>query len=1275
MQAAGKIITACWKIYSAWREKATKEQREELEKIIQELQAGKTLEHRVGESLSRSLQSLRLSAITLETLRRLDSDQIFHSKAAQCLAEGCLSSEEFARLLRDFTSSASCPAHEIESVAALWLSAIDQTIGSSSCLSHALQFKSARRVESGILAVKENGVQISADTQKILHAQEAGNSVGIQSLAQGRDILELVRSLEEKISASAQAGQAQSVLQRQLQSRFEKCRERLLFSSIDIAEEEFLTLIADLIDAGEAGSSDLLFRSHLNHSSCLLLQKRLNDAKEALERARQIAPHDTRYLRHLATLLSYEGKNQEALEIVQKLRVLEPDAPKNIADEIALLHDLKRNEELARLVDEVDVDDADVQCYKAHALLQLGRYAESVEAAQKATKIEPHSEGPWIALAYSLGFPVVSRWEDDERSQLCVDDEDAIALNKAIEAAYKAENILQKRSRKSLLQELRANLLAFLILSNRHDEGELLASRMECSSSASEVYLGNLYHIFFICGKRDKLLEIANLLASKLGTEEARLKKANALILTGKGILALEELEALKSANERIVDNPMWIATASSAYSSLHQADKALSILQRGISAQPNATELHLAMGKLLAQMRRNDQARNSFMDAEKLSPKHPEVLSYFGQFLYFNGDWLGAIERFEKVGAKSPLNPLFPRFVASIFNAGRYDDCLDHIRMWKSGMFKTDETVCGVGARAAMILEDWPLAKELLEELVREVGSSHLDNLKLLAKVYLRLDDNQEAYTLLTRSVAANSGDEEALTLLAKVCGACGKFTEALECHAKCIKSDAASVNARAAFFGTVLRLPEGFDLAPDLLRLHHENLAILASHPSGVLRAVTVQRNDGEFDFSGIQSELDKNAKIVSEVLEYSNRNPMPLQFLASDLGVKVFEGWRAFTSDSERGVRMCSGTKEEQEAQLRAVGLCTAVSVDLIALFTLHGLGQIGLLKSIFQKIFVHISVLDAVVEELREALAWPSSSKLGSVNGQMVMYPPQPEERECKIRALSEIRDFLKSHKVILSGLRSTSKFASFVPDIECNSSIEEFMEPALVAHEQNAALLTDDFVQRVLSTRLKCPAFCTQALLRYALAKKAISQTEYQDSVLQMHSWNYHFVSDNQGTLLRLVEREKTPSSPLARTVVTKLASNAISSEECRCILTDFALYIWAQGEQKAISASPWMVLVWGAIEQADPSMELARRLIADLPGRSLMEPRMFSSFLSFICESMKLTRSKARKLLNYGESVANRASSALELAEHRRIKRAWQIEAKTLEILKMLWCA
>ncbi len=428
-QLVGKILIASGKIYAAWKEKAEKLQQAEIDQLIASMQSSKPLGRRVEESLSRSLQSLRLSDQTLEALRTLDSDQVFHSEMATRLAGGRLSAVELAQILRDSLEAGGVQLGEIESIAAFWLEAIHMGIGESPSLSHALQIQSGYRLEAAVSSVAQNTLIVVEETKEIRQIQESNNSVAVKQLGLTQGLYSMMEKLLEKEQFSAPANAAQTILQKQFQSRFDKCRQSLIFGAIETAEQDFASLISDMVEAGDLASGDLLFRSYLNHSSSLLLNKRHNEAQAELERARQMFPDDNRFHRHHATLLSHEGKHNEALEIIRRLRRFEPDDPKNIADELALLHDLHRDEELEQLVDSVHIQDADVLCYKSYAFLRLKRFEDAVLSATSATQLKPDTEGPWITLAYSLGFPVVEHMESERRSQLSPTHEESLRLN------------------------------------------------------------------------------------------------------------------------------------------------------------------------------------------------------------------------------------------------------------------------------------------------------------------------------------------------------------------------------------------------------------------------------------------------------------------------------------------------------------------------------------------------------------------------------------------------------------------------------------------------------------------------------------------------------------------------------------------------------------------------------------------------------------------------------------------------------------------------------
>jgi hypothetical protein len=156
--------------------------------------------------------------------------------------------------------------------------------------------------------------------------------------------------------------------------------------------------------------------------------------------------------------------------------------------------------------------------------------------------------------------------------------------------------------------------------------------------------------------------------------------------------------------------------------------------------------------------------------------------------------------------------------------------------------------------------------------------------------------------------------------------------------------------------------------------------------------------------------------------------------------------------------------------------------------------------------------------------------------------------------------------------------------------------------------------------------------------------------------------NYHFVSDNKETLFRLIERGFTPTSVLAQKVLTNLVRHSIYSEGSRRILVIFLFRLWINTLGKVVSTISWMPTVWGIIEKAGTRLNLVFRIISDLPAYSRMTPKVFSRFISFVCDSRRGDRRKACKLLNHAVNVATACSKTSDL----RFRRAWKKEAKNL---------
>ncbi|HAC33923.1 MAG TPA: type IV pilus biogenesis/stability protein PilW [Gammaproteobacteria bacterium] len=95
--------------------------------------------------------------------------------------------------------------------------------------------------------------------------------------------------------------------------------------------------------------------------------------------------------------------------------------------------------------------------------------------------------------------------------------------------------------------------------------------------------------------------------------------------------------------------------------------ETALTALERSIQLAPQQAEAHAALALLNVQMKRHDEARNSYRRALRLEPGNPEINNNYGYFLCQQGEYLAADRRFQCAIA----NPLYSTPWRAYYNAG----------------------------------------------------------------------------------------------------------------------------------------------------------------------------------------------------------------------------------------------------------------------------------------------------------------------------------------------------------------------------------------------------------------------------------------------------------------------------------------------------------------------------------------------------------------------------------------------------------------------------
>ncbi len=366
------------------------------------------------------------------------------------------------------------------------------------------------------------------------------------------------------------------------------------------------------------------------------------------------------------------------------------------------------------------------------------------------------------------------------------------------------------------------------------------------------------------------------------------------------------------------------------------------------------------------------------------------------------------------------------------------------------------------------------------------------------------------------------------------------------------------------------------------------------------------------------------------------------------------------------------MSDGSIQAQQEELRHAAHGDCVTVDLLALFTLQGLGLLDVLTSRYKRIFAHISLLHAVVENLRMLRDHPGSGRMGLHKGRFFLEESNADlEREMR-NELTAIRDFLKNAPVELVGLRAESLQDERLAQI-AEACASPSVLPMLVAKERITTLLSDDFVIRKMAqdTAIGVHGFCSQALLRSARDSGALASDVYQDAVLRLIEWGYVFVGEESGTLERLFRRTSGPPTPLAESVLRRVEDPSVNAITCVRILCEFLAFLWGVGDTNLKRfRDAWASVVWRAVIKA-PKAETLDLFVSALAVPFKARPNQFVTAIRTALQQIpELREMRVRVLaraLHVCAAFAGDDEGQLTLSEANR--REWAEQADALRLL------
>jgi tetratricopeptide (TPR) repeat protein len=479
----------------------------------------------------------------------------------------------------------------------------------------------------------------------------------------------------------------------------------------------------------------------------------------------------------------------------------------------------------------------------------------------------------------------------------------------------------------------------------------------------------------------------------------------------------LKELNADPKLSEQLANNPLTFELKAQAEYDIHQIDTAFETLKEGLTKFPQHARLFCLKASLHKNLGQFDSAEKDFKLAEN-SPNGDDARTALqvAMFYLHRKDWSAAMQRFSKLGAESIYSPFLDRYLICLHNLGRHLECFNLATKALSAKTEFDPTLRELAARCAYNANDLPSAKKHFEELVQRGSGKMVEHQKMLAQVYLRLDEADKALAVLKKAHALAPKDVDVSIGLSFAFSLKKQHAEAIKHAFSAVNVAGKNARAHMAFVKASLDCPLGLKIEEKYRKAFQRSLEFLNKHSSGFIKAIPVEE-----DLSSIIAMVKARAEHADHIQDLILNKNMPMAVLARQLGLSAFRAWMGLMAHPKLHVHLAFGTSDEQAKETDNAHRAKSICLDVFALLTLRLLNQLDLLPKIFPEIFIHTAVLETVVESIREMEMDKTGESISFHDGKLVRTEIGPEQAKERLNFLKDIRDFLKSEAVTLVGL--------------------------------------------------------------------------------------------------------------------------------------------------------------------------------------------------------------------------------------------------------------
>jgi tetratricopeptide (TPR) repeat protein len=1195
----------------------------ELADAIKEVEFSKSVEQKISNAITGALQRVSLSAEEFQLLLDLETNEELKVELATEIERGSISVDHVLKMWAREEPKLSEKVDQLRPVAEVFLDGVDKIIAERPELSALLQLRIQRETQRAVKSLEET---FSSGFQQA----EVQHSVTNEKL-------DVVLSQLSRIALTVEKPSDRDTGVQSLQEkRFERARNELIECSVRIAEEKFRDLIADLETAG--GDQLLLFRSYCNLAAAVLEQNRLEEAAGFYQKANSILPDDWRAKRNRAIIAMVSGERETALAIRIELAKERPDECEHVVNAGLIFKAIGRSDEgTAFLQSNPFPNSSDFHGALALLLNEERRYCDAEAEARKGVAIDANNSLSLTALAASIALPIVLARTERRTMRIFAEEAECVRLNEAAKLAQTTADSLKREGRIAAALDVMGLLPSIYLMLGEDEKAVAITRELSGHLPEDVAALTNRWCAEMRADNHEDAVAVAERLFKVVPSPENWKRKAESFMAARQPEKGRDSWEADQVVCPGIAVDAECVAIAAECYSNAHNSEKALAIVEAALTRGESAYLLS-ATGRIHEALGDLKDASDSFRLAEAAAKpdERMQIVVDHACFCFRSDDWEGALRRFKEVGAHETRSSLLPLYAISLFNNGEHRAVIELCERAIKELRSPADDLFVVLARSYFRLEKFVKAKEILSKLVGRGGKNEFQHRKLLTYAYWHLDEATSAYDVARKAVSLNGNDPETFTLLSLIAGRLRKDKEAVDYARRAIHLSPNDLRPRMALVRSVLGVSKETNLSDEVRDDYLKSLALLEADGNRPIISIPIEE-----DFRTLKELLRKKSEQVQNVEAAFKNNALPIGFFAQAIGRSEFETWSSLLHRDRPPLRFQIGFVEDQQRQFDLARDSQALVIDLIALFTLQSLKLLHHLPKLFSKVHAHSSSLKAIVEEIRKLDAHPKQGSIAYVDGRIRMTERQAGEVERCRHFLEEIRDFLKSSAVELSGeLPGSSNSDATMLVEKCG---EASFGPVLLAQDMRLPLFCDDSaIAGAASFVFGQKSFCSQAFLRLALSHGILTEEDYQDALITLIEQNYWFVSTNENTLKRLFERAGGKISDSAKVVIGWVADTGVDGNTFLPTIGGFLVYLWNATDLHE-EAELWFAEIWRSILRTPRKSGTVEKFLITLAGLCMPQPSTYFSLISWAEKNLTAELKEIREFRHLSLAIANQA--------------------------------